>query len=68
MGCWVQISYTGIVQELKMMQAGGFLPRKLQMSDHSRDVELEKEVMTEFVTTFLERKNKAEMIGREMFR
>lgn len=47
----------GIVQELSVMQAGSFLPRKLQMSDHSRETELEKEVMAEFVTMFLEGKS-----------
>lgn len=45
------------------MQAGSFLPKKLQIIDHSRDMELE--VMPGFVTTFLEGKNKAEMIGKK---
>lgn len=43
------------------------MPKRLQISDQSRDVELEKEVMPEFVTAFHEGKNKAEMVGREKF-
>lgn len=53
----------GIVKELRAMQARRFLPKKLQIIDHSRDMELE--MMPGFVTTFFEGKNKAEMIAKK---
>lgn len=64
----MQVSYNWECARISVMQAGSFLPRKLQISDHRRDVELGEEVMPKFVTMFLEGNNQAQMFGREKFR